>query len=90
MEAIDFWSVHGWWFIFFLACFPRLTMFFTGICAAFSGFWFWVGWVLAPRFTVAILATMTYWDTNMVLCIITWLWALGGESSEKKAVKKRF
>jgi len=88
MEAINFWDLHGWFFIFFLFFFPRLTMLFTGICSVWSGVWFWIGWVLAPRLTVAIMATMVYWHSNMILCIITWLWALGGESTEKKTASK--
>ena len=83
---MDFWVIHGWWFIFFLAFCPRLTMLVMGICVTWSGPWFWIGWIFAPRITVAVLATTVYWGTNPVLCVITWLWALGGESSEKKAV----
>ena len=69
--------------------FPRLTMLFMGICAAWSGPLFWVGWVLAPRITVAVLATCCYWGTNPILCVITWIWALGGEGGKKSTVKKR-
>jgi len=86
---MDFWDVHGLFFLFFMCFFPRLTMLFTGICSVFSGFWFWVGWIFAPRLTVAILATSIYWGHNPILCIITWLWALGGETTEKTAVKSR-
>jgi len=86
---MDFWAVHGIWFIIFLMIFPRLTMLFTGICGVFSGPLFWIGWVLAPRLTVAILATMVYWETNTILCIITWIWALGGEGAEKRACTSR-
>lgn len=82
---MNFWMVHGLFFILFLCFFPRITMLVTGICFAFTGFWFWVGWLLAPRLTVAILASITYWDTNPVLCVLAWLWACGGESAEKKA-----
>jgi hypothetical protein len=80
---MNFWDVHGIFFIFFLALFPRLTMLITGICFAWSGAWFWIGWFLAPRLTIAILATTVYWPTNPVLCVFTWLWALGGETAEK-------
>lgn len=89
MGSINFWDVHGIFFIIFLCFFPRLTMLFTGICSTFSGVLFWVGWVFAPRLTVAILATMVYWTHNPVLCVWTWIWALGGESTEKSAVKNR-
>ena len=84
---MSFWAVHGIFFIFFLFFFPRLTMLFTGIAFAWSGFLFWLGWVFAPRLTVAILATNVYWHTNPVLCILAWLWALGGETAEKRGAK---
>lgn len=86
---MDFWDVHGIVFLFFMAIFPRLTMLFTGICfAPFAGILFWIGWVLVPRLTVAILATNFYWETNTVLVVFTWLWALGGEGAEKGAGRK--
>ena len=81
---MSFWMHHGIFFLFFMCFFPRLTMLLTGICFAWSGFLFWIGWVFMPRLTVAILATNIYWHTNTVLCVFTWLWALGGESAEKK------
>ena len=87
---MDFWHVHGIWFIIFMCFFPRLTMLFAGICfGPFSGILFWIGWLLTPRLTVAILATIVYFHTNPVLCVFTWLWALGGESAEKKAITRK-
>ena len=91
LEAIgqSFWNFHGWWFIFFLCFLPRLTMLLSGICFMFfAGPLFWVGWLLAPRITVAILATFFYFPTNPILCVITWMWALGGEGAEKKVIVK--
>jgi len=82
---VDFWDVHGLWFIFFMFLFPRLTLLFSSVL--FGGFWWWLGWFLAPRLLVAILATTAYWDSNPVLVVFTWLWALSGESTEKKVVK---
>lgn len=83
----NFWAVHGIWFLLFMCLFPRLTMLFTGICFMnFAGVLFWLGWVFAPRLTVAILATMFYFKTNPALCVIAWLWAFGGEFAEKKTV----
>lgn len=84
---MNFWDVHGCWFIFFMFLFPRLTMLFMGIC--FFPFahpvLFWFGWVLTPRLVVAILATSIYWDTNPVLCVFAWIYALivGGTSSKE-------
>ena len=87
---MDFWAVHGILFCISLAFFPRLTMLFTGICfASFAGILFWVGWVLAPRLTVAILASWFYFHTNPILCVFVWLWAFAGESVEKRVSRKR-
>jgi hypothetical protein len=82
--VVNFWQVHGIFFIFFMFFFPRLTMLFTQICfATFAGPLFWVGWLLLPRITVAILATMFYFTTNPILCVFTWIWAIAGEAGEK-------
>lgn len=51
-----------------------------------SGFLYWIGWLFAPRLTVAIIATMLYSDTNIILVVLSWFWALGGESAEKRTV----
>lgn len=71
---MDYWDVHGVWFLIFILLLPRLTMLFRGIC--FYNFahpiLFWFGWVFTPRFVVAILATSVYWETNPILCIIAW------------------
>jgi hypothetical protein len=83
---VDFWTVHGWGFILCMFFFPRITMLATGICSAFSGVLFWFGWLLAPRLTVAILATSVYWDTNAVLVVLAWMWAFSGESTEKSGL----
>lgn len=88
MTGISFWEFHGIFFILFMFFFPRLTMLFSGVAFAWSGFFFWVGWVFAPRITVAILASTVYWNTNWILVILAWIWALGGESTEKKYTVK--
>jgi hypothetical protein len=88
---MNFWDVHGILFIAFMLFFPRLTMLLTGICLMpFAGILFWIGWVLVPRLTVAVLATTFYWHTNTILVILTWFWALGGESTEKGACKRAY
>ena len=84
---IDFWEIHGLIFIICMCFFPRLTLLFSSV--AFGGFWWWVGWLIAPRLLVAILATTTYWHTNTFLCVLAWLWALGGESTEKIVIKEK-
>ena len=83
---MNFWDVHGIWFIIFMFCFPRLTLLFSGV--AFGGFLWWLGWIFAPRLLVAILATFAYWETNTILVIFTWVWALSGEGAEKKCASK--
>jgi len=83
----DYWKRHGFWLLFFLAVFPRLTLLFSSI--PFGGLWWWLGWIFAPRILVAVLATIGYWQTNKVLVVIAWLIAWGGESGEKYAMRKR-
>ena len=80
---MDFLQVHGMWFIFFMFLFPRLTMLAMGIFMSWMNPLFFIGWLLVPRLTVAIIASMCYFRTNPVLCVITWIWALSGESTEK-------
>jgi len=84
---MNFWDTHSILFIICMMFFPRLTMLFG--TAFGGGFLYWLGWVFAPRLTVAIIATMLYADTNIVLIVFTWLWALGGETAEKSLVKSK-
>jgi hypothetical protein len=81
MDSPNFWDVHGIWFILFMFFFPRLTLLFSSV--ATGGLLWWLGWIFAPRLLVAILATSAYWETNTVLVVLTWFWALGGEGAEK-------
>ena len=82
--VVDFWDVHGIFFLIGAALFPRLTMLFA-VSAPF-GLLAWIGWAFVPHLTVAILATMYYWDTNPVLCVIAWFFAFGGTGGEGKVV----
>lgn len=86
MENVNFWDVHGIFFIFFMFFFPRLTLFFSSV--AFGGIFWWLGWLIAPRLLVAILATIHYADTNIVLVVLTWIWAASIEFGEKKVMVK--
>ena len=87
MNQVDFWANHTWVFVFFMCFFPRLTML---LATTFGGgFWYWVGWFLAPRLTVAIIATMLYSQTNLTMVVLAWFWALGGESAEKSTASSR-
>ena len=80
----SFWHHHGLWFICFMFFFPRLTLLFSSV--PFGGILWWLGFIFAPRLLVAILATTNYWATDTILCVLTWIWALGGEGIEKTAV----
>lgn len=80
----SFWLHHGLWFVFFMCFFPRLTLLLSSV--PFGGLLWWLGWIFAPRLLVAILATYNYGHTNIILCALTWLWALAGESTEKTVV----
>ncbi len=82
---MDFWDVHGLFFLFFVTFFPRLTMLFA-VTVPF-GWLAWLGWLLAPHLTVAILATTYYWHTNPILCIISWFFAFAGTGGETKVVQ---
>jgi hypothetical protein len=79
---MNFWEVHGIFFLFFITFFPRLTMLFA-VSVPF-GFLAWFGWLFFPHLTVAILATQYYWETNPILCVIAWFIAFAGTSGEMK------
>jgi hypothetical protein len=83
---INFWDVHGFWFIFFMFFFPRLTLLLSSVLS--GGILWWLGWIFAPRLLVAILATNAYWEANTVLVVLTWIWALSGESAEKETGRR--
>lgn len=82
----NFWQYHNFGFILAMMFFPRLTMLFATTVG--GGFWYWVGWFIAPRFTVAIIATYTFGHTNTLLVAFTWLWAFSGEGVEKEVIIK--
>lgn len=89
---VDYFTKHGWIFLFSIALFPRLTLLVSGLLVgsiAFGGLFWWLGFFFAPRILVATLATISYWNTNQILVIISWLIALGGESSEKFVITNR-
>ena len=73
MAPTDFLNVHPVYSPMLLAglvLFPRVTMLFLG--PTFS--WLYaLGWLLMPRFTVALFATMYYHEENPVLVACSWL-----------------
>ena len=84
-HLISFWQFHGVLFIVFMFFFPRLTLLFSSV--PFGGLFWWIGFLFAPRLLVAILATFNYWQTNPILVVLSWCWALSGETAEKKGVR---
>lgn len=84
--SVNFWDTHTAWFILAMFFFPRLTMLFA--TSVGGGFFYWLGWLFAPRLTVAIIASYLYWETNWILVIFTWIWAFVGECTEKETAKR--
>lgn len=84
---MNFWDHHGVFFLIFITLFPRLTLLFSSV--AFGGIFWWIGFFFAPRILVAVLATLSYAQTNPILVIMSWVVAISGESSEKYAFKNR-
>ena len=83
----NYWDHRGVFFLICVAVFPRLTLLFSSVVS--GGFVWWIAWLIVPRFLVAILATLAYWNQNPILVVIAWLVALGGESSEKTVFVRR-
>jgi hypothetical protein len=83
----DYWSVHGFFLLVFLAFFPRLTLLFSSI--PFGGLLWWLGFIFCPHYLVAILATLNYGHTNPILVTLSWIVALGAESSEKYIIHRQ-
>lgn len=91
-KTIDYFQKHGYFFLISIALFPRLTLLFSGLLfqsIEFGGLIWWFSFLFAPRILVATLATISYWQTNQILVIISWLIALGGESSEKVFIRRK-
>jgi hypothetical protein len=78
---VDFFASHAhpWLLLLGLAVFPRLTLIFVG--GPFVALQ-WLGWVFAPHFLVAFIATGLYWDTNPALCVVAWFIAFAGTGGE--------
>jgi len=84
--GMSFWETHSILFVICMFFFPRLTMLFGTTMG--GGILYWVGWVLAPRITVAVLATYFFGSTNTLLVVLTWFWAIAGESVEKSTASQ--
>ena len=86
-SGASYWNAHGFFLLLFLATVPRLTLLFSSI--AFGGLFWWIGLFFAPRFLIAILATINYWHSNEFLVFFSWLLAFEGESKEKNFIRKK-
>lgn len=88
--SVSFFEKHGVFFLIFITIFPRLTLLFSSV--ATGGFLWWLGFIFCPRILVASLATVSYFHTNPILVVISWLVAIGGETMEKAGLsgRKRF
>ena len=84
----NFWDHHGFFFLIFITVFPRLTLLFSSVST--GGLLWWLGFIIAPRILVAVLATISYLDSNPILVFISWVIALSGETTEKYNVRRRF
>jgi hypothetical protein len=83
---VNYFEKRGVFFLFFITLFPRLTLLFSSVL--FGGFFWWLGFFFCPRILVAILATVTYFYTNPVLVVISWMIALSGEVFEKWGLRQ--
>lgn len=83
---VDFFLRHGWFFLISISFFPRLTLLLSSV--PFGGLSWWIGFVFFPRILIASLATITYFKTNPILVVISWLVALSGEVFEKWGLGK--
>jgi hypothetical protein len=82
--TVDFFQKHGIFFLLFITIFPRLTLLFSSV--ATGGLFWWLGFFFCPRILVASLATVSYFHTNPILVVISWVVALGGETMEKAGI----
>lgn len=78
-------AIHPYLLLVGLACVPRITLLLVGGPFALLG---WLGWTFAPHLTVAIMATHMYWETNPGLCVVAWLFALGGTGGETSTARR--
>lgn len=83
---MSFWEHHGWLALFGLAVFPRITLF---LAFPWGGWLWWTGWVMCPHVLVAILS-LDYWNTDPVLVVIAWLFAIFGTLGEWGETNRRF
>jgi hypothetical protein len=87
--AVSFFQAHpsalGWLMLAGLAIFPRITLLFVG---PHFGLLAWLGWIFCPHFVVAIIATTKYWDSDPLLCVVAWVFALAGTGGEGRVAHR--
>ena len=76
-----YWINNNLLFLIILTLFPRFSLLFANVS---GNILFWIGWLFLPRIMIAFFATIFYWETNPILVILSWIFAFGGESAEKK------
>jgi len=79
---MDFFDNYGVIALLGLAVFPRITLLIGSFAS--GGLLWWVGWLIAPHFLVAILS-IPYWDSNPILVVIAWIMAFSGTGLESRA-----
>jgi hypothetical protein len=83
----DFFVHHNLWHLLGWVVFPRMMFWFFSVMS--GGLFFWIGVLFVPRVMVAFCATYYYWDTNPILCIFSWFYAIGGEGFEKSKLNRK-
>ncbi|CAM3269140.1 ComEC/Rec2-related protein domain-containing protein [Sphingomonas antarctica] len=83
---MNIWEYHSIFFLVGLALFPRITLLF--FASTPFGWLAWIGWVIAPHLLVAVLS-LPFWDSNPVLVIIAWFFALAGTGGEGRLAASR-
>ncbi len=84
---VSYWERHGFLLLVFLTIFPRLALLLSSIPT--GGFFWWLGLIFSPRYLVALLATVNYWETSPILVTFSWFIAVGGETTEKYYIKRQ-
>ena len=87
-DKMDFFAAHTYDYtiLFGLLFFPRITMLFIGGPFAVIH---WVGWFFLPHVTVAVLAYITYADTNPALVAVAIIQAVLGTLGEVRTSTRR-
>lgn len=79
--------IDSWLFLLGLAIFPRITLLVSSVLT--GGILWWLGWLFTPHVLVAILATNSYWVTNPILVMLSWVFAIIGVKVEYSVFLKR-